>query len=37
MRDFIISTDSNSDLLQSYIDENNIVIIPHYYDIDGVV
>lgn len=37
MRDFIISTDSNSDLPQSYIDENNIVIIPHYYDIDGVV
>lgn len=37
MRDFIISTDSNSDLPQSFIDENNIVIIPHYYDIDGVV
>lgn len=37
MRDFIISTDSNSDLPQTYIDENNILIIPHYYDIDGVV
>lgn len=37
MRDFIISTDSNSDLPQKYIDDNNVVIIPHYYDIDGVV
>ena len=30
MRDFIISTDSNSDLPQKYIDDNNVVIIPHY-------
>ena len=37
MRDFIISTDSNSDLPQSFIDENKVVIIPHYYDIDGIV
>lgn len=37
MRDFIISTDSNSDLPQKYIDDNNVIIIPHYYDIDGVV
>lgn len=36
MRDFLISTDSNSDLPESYIKENNVVIIPHYYDIDGV-
>lgn len=36
MRDFLISTDSNSDLPESYIKENNIVIIPHYYDIGGV-
>lgn len=36
MRDFIISTDSNSDLPFDYIKENNIVVIPHYYDIEGV-
>ncbi len=37
MKDFIISTDSNADLPQEYIDNNNVIIIPHYYDIDNVV
>jgi len=36
MKGFIISTDSNSDLPFDYIKENNIAIIPHYYDIEGV-
>ena len=36
MKDFVITADSNSDLLEKYIKEKNIGIIPHYYDIDGV-
>ncbi len=36
MKEFIITTDSNSDLLASYISEKQIGIIPHYYDIEGV-
>jgi len=36
MRDFVITADSNCDLPEEYIKEKNIVIIPHYYDIDGV-
>ncbi len=35
MRDFIITTDSNSDLPEAYINENNIKLISHYYEIDG--
>lgn len=35
MRDFVITTDSNSDLLDTYIKEKNIGIIPHYYDLEG--
>lgn len=36
MNEFVITTDSNSDLLSNYIIENNIGIIPHYYDLGGV-
>lgn len=36
MKKFIITTDSNSDLPENYIKENNIVVIPHYYDIEGI-
>lgn len=36
MRDFVITADSNCDLLPEYIHEKNIGIIPHYYDIDGI-
>lgn len=36
MKDFVITADSNCDLLPEYIKENHIGIIPHYYDIDGV-
>lgn len=35
MRDFVITADSNSDLLPDFIKENKIGIIPHYYDING--
>ncbi len=37
MRDFVITADSNCDLLPEYIKEKKIGIIPHYYDINGVV
>jgi DegV family protein with EDD domain len=36
MKDFVITTDSNSDLLEAYIKEKQIGIIPHYYDLEGV-
>ncbi len=36
MRDFVITADSNCDLLPEYIKEKNIGIIPHYYDIEGI-
>lgn len=36
MRDFVITADSNCDLTPEYVKANNIGIIPHYYDIDGV-
>lgn len=37
MKDFIISTESNSDLAPEYISKNNICVIPHYYSIDEEV
>ena len=36
MKDFIITADSNSDLLESFIKEKHIGIIPHYYDLEGI-
>ena len=36
MKEFAITTDSNSDLLQSYIKEKGIGIISHYYNLEGV-
>lgn len=35
MRNFIISTDSTGDLPDSYLEENNILIHPLYYILDG--
>lgn len=37
MREFFITTDSNSDLPQEYIDKFQTVIIPQYYSFDDVV
>jgi len=37
MKDFVITTDSNSDLLPDYISEKGIVIIPHYYELNNTV
>lgn len=36
MKKFVITADSNSDLLNDYIKDNNIGIIPHYYDLEGI-
>ncbi|MBE5959966.1 MAG: DegV family protein [Lachnospiraceae bacterium] len=33
---FVITTESNSDLPAAYLKENEIGIIPHYYDMDGI-
>lgn len=33
MRDFIITTESNSDLSKDFIEENQIGVIPHYYTV----
>ena len=37
MRDFVITTDSNSDLPQEYIDKLGTVIIPQYYSFGDTV
>ncbi|MBQ9768313.1 MAG: DegV family EDD domain-containing protein, partial [Lachnospiraceae bacterium] len=37
MRDFLITTDSNSDLPQEYIDKLGTVIIPQYYSFGDTV
>lgn len=37
MREFVISTESNCDLPSSYIQENGICVIPHYYTVDEEV
>ncbi len=37
MREFFITTDSNSDLPQEYIDKLGTVIIPQYYSFEDVV
>ena len=37
MREFFITTDSNSDLPQEYIDKFGTVIIPQYYSFDDTV
>lgn len=36
MKDFVITADSNCDLLADYVAEKHIGIIPHYYDLEGV-
>ena len=36
MRNFVITTDSNSDLPIEYIKEKSIGIIPHYYNLGGI-
>ncbi len=37
MREFVITTDSNSDLPLTYIEENRIGVIPHYYMVEDEV
>lgn len=37
MRDFIITTDTTSDLPDSYITEHNLDIHPLYYNLDGAI
>lgn len=37
MRNIIISTETNTDLSQEYIDKNNILVIPHYYNVEEKV
>lgn len=34
MRDFVITTESNSDLPAAYLKENGICVIPHYYTVE---
>lgn len=35
MREFIISTESNSDMPPEFLKEHDVCIIPHYYSIEG--
>ncbi len=37
MREFVITTDGNSDLPLSYIQENQIGVIPHYYIVEDEI
>ena len=37
MKDFVITTESNSDMPEAFLKENGICVIPHYYSIDGEV
>ena len=37
MREFVITTETNSDLPASYLQENNIGVIPHYYTVEEEV
>lgn len=34
MRDFIIATETNCDMLPDFIQEHNILVIPHYYTVE---
>lgn len=34
MRDFIISTETNSDMSQEFLQSNDILVIPHYYNVE---
>lgn len=34
MRDFVITTESNSDLSKKFVQENQIGVIPHYYTVE---
>lgn len=34
MRDFVISTETNSDMSQEFLKSNDILVIPHYYNIE---
>lgn len=37
MREFIISTETNSDLSAKYLEENQVLVIPHYYNVEEEV
>lgn len=34
MREFIISTETNSDLSREFLTRNNVLVIPHYYTVE---
>ena len=34
MKDFIISTETNSDLSQEFLTQNDVLVIPHYYTVE---
>lgn len=34
MREFIISTETNSDMSEEFLTKNNILVIPHYYNVE---
>lgn len=34
MRDFVISTETNSDMSQEFLQSNDILVIPHYYNVE---
>jgi len=34
MRDFVISTETNSDMSQEFLTSNDVLVIPHYYNVE---
>ena len=34
MREIIISTETNNDMSQEFLDQNNVLVIPHYYNVE---
>lgn len=37
MREIIVSTETNSDLSQDFLSKNNILVIPHYYNVEDTM
>ena len=37
MRDIIVSTETNNDMSEKFLEENGVLVIPHYYNVEETV